>query len=347
MEITLKAKNTDSKILIANNTLEDIASYIKKDSRVFIVTDENVFSLYYNKIEALLSDFRVSHTVLKAGEMSKSLENLNYLYGECIKNNITRSDLIIALGGGVIGDITGFLAATYLRGVSLMQIPTTLLAQIDSSVGGKTAVNLEYGKNLAGVFYQPHTVLIDPVVLGSLSDCIFSDGISEAIKYAYIRDKELLPLFSDSKKNILKIIETCVTIKKDVVTKDEFDRGERMILNFGHTIGHAIEKAGSFSLYTHGQGVALGMLAAAEISSEIYGFKGVSDLKKILEKNNLPIKTEKISSDCLKYIVNDKKMESDTLNVILVKDIGEAIIHKMTLNEFIKLAEKSSIWSNN
>ena len=346
MEITLKAKNTDSKIIIQDNILDSISSYISGNPKLFIVTDENVHRLYYNRIEGLLkgAGFAVECAVLRAGESSKSLESLNYLYGECIAAKITRTDLIIALGGGVIGDITGFLAATYLRGVRLMQIPTTLLAQIDSSVGGKTAVNLEYGKNLVGVFYQPHQVLIDPVTLNTLSDIIFSDGISEAIKYAYIKDRALLALFSHSKKNILEIIEACVTIKKDVVTRDEFDRGERMLLNFGHTIGHAIEKAGDYSLYTHGQGVSLGMVAAAELSHEIYGFSAVPDLKEILFKNNLPIKTG-LSSDCLKYIVNDKKMESDTLNVILLKEVGEAVIHKMKADEFIKLAEKSSIWS--
>jgi len=346
MEITLKAKNTDSKIVIAHKILDKMASYIEPNSKIFIVTDDNVFPLYYNKVEHFLNaaGFRVSHAVLASGEMSKSLENLNFLYGKCIKNKITRTDLIIALGGGVIGDITGFLAATYLRGVKLMQIPTTLLSQIDSSVGGKTAVNLEYGKNLAGVFYQPHTVLIDPTVLNTLSDITFADGVSEAIKYAYIRDKSLLELFLDTKQNILEIIGRCVNIKKDVVVNDEFDRGERMILNFGHTIGHAIEKAGNYTMYTHGQAVSLGMVAAAEISKDLYGFSGVSNIKEILQKNNLPIETPLSQQDCLKYIINDKKMEADSLNVILLKEIGQAVIHKMTANEFIELASKSSIW---
>lgn len=350
-EIILNAKNESYSIYIENNILNNISDYTKRINgvkNIFIVTDENVFLLYFSKIKELLenSGYIVSGYALKAGETSKSLEHLNILYNECIKNNITRSDLIIALGGGVVGDITGFLAATYLRGVPLIQIPTTLLSQIDSSVGGKVAVNLETGKNLVGAFYQPKIVLIDPTTLSTLSDSIFADGLAEAIKYAFIKDATLLELFSNSYKNILAIIKRCVIIKKDVVQNDEFDKGERMILNFGHTIGHTIEKAGNYFAYTHGQAVALGMIAAAEISVEL-GFldkNAVSILKNILEKNKLPLTVPYSADECLKYIKNDKKMEGSTLNAILLSDIGKCFIHKMKIDEFIKLATNSTIF---
>jgi 3-dehydroquinate synthase len=351
-EIILNAKSESYSIYIQNDILNSISHYTKRINgvkNIFIVTDGNVFLLYFSKIKKLLEDsgYNVSNYVLKAGEGSKSLGNLETLYSECIKNNITRSDLIIALGGGVVGDITGFLAATYLRGVPLIQIPTTLLSQVDSSVGGKVAVNLESGKNLVGAFYQPKIVLIDPTTLSTLSDTIFSDGLAEAIKYAFIKDASLLKLFSDSYKNILAIIKRCVIIKKDVVQADEFDKAERMILNFGHTIGHTIEKAGNYKDYTHGQAVAIGMIAAAEISVQL-GFCGenvVSVLKDILKANKLPLKVPYRAEECLNYIQNDKKMEGATLNAILLKDIGECVIHKIKIDEFIELARKSTIFN--
>ena len=343
MEINLK----NSKIFIENNIIDKIADFVSAKN-IFVVTDENVFLLYFRKTCERLekAGCKVSCHVLKPGEASKSIENLNILYGECIKNNITRSDLIIALGGGVVGDITGFLASTYLRGVPLMQIPTTFLAQIDSSVGGKTAVNLEFGKNLAGTFYQPHVVLIDPVLLKSLSSTVFADGIAEAVKYAFIKDRDLLKFFDDFSKNILEIIERCVIIKKNVVFEDEFDKGERMLLNFGHTVGHAIEKTGNYSLFTHGQAISIGMVAAAEISRNL-GFvedETVKSLRSLLVKNGLPVDCGFMPEICLQYVTNDKKLESSTINAILIKGVGDSFIQKFDVNEFIELAGQTKIF---
>ena len=251
MELRLNAKNHDYSIFIQENILKDAGKHANKltGDKVFVVTDSNVFPLYFDAVKSALEqeNLTVSHYVIPAGEASKSLEMLGVLYEECVKNRITRTDLILALGGGVVGDLTGFLAATYLRGVNLMQIPTTFLAQIDSSVGGKTAIDLPSGKNLAGAFYQPKTVLIDPTVLSTLSETLFADGMAEAIKYACIRDKEMLTLLKNPKENLLEIITRCVKIKRDVVEHDEFDTGERMILNFGHTVGHTIEKMGNYT----------------------------------------------------------------------------------------------------
>jgi 3-dehydroquinate synthase len=197
-----------------------------------------------------------------------------------------------------------------------------------------------------GAFYQPATVLIDPLTLDTLTPEIFADGLAEAVKYAFIRDKELLPLFDGAKNNILEIIERCVTIKRNVVANDEFDKGERMILNFGHTVGHTIEKAGDYTQYTHGQAVALGMVTAAEISRDFGYCDNVALLKEVLIKNNLPVKTKFSAAGCLKYIANDKKMDGKELNAVLISEIGNAVIKKMPAGEFIKAAEKSTIFNS-
>ena len=212
-------------------------------NRVHIVSDSTVAPLYLEKLEKQFS-LPVTHTVIPAGEEHKQLSTVEGIYHDLLAAGMTRKDLIIALGGGVVGDITGFAAATFLRGVSLCQIPTTLLAQVDSSVGGKTGVDLPEGKNLVGAFYQPRLVLIDPNVLASLPDSTFADGMAEVVKYGYISNKEILTMVSqpDYKANIESIIYECVKIKRDVVAIDEHDTGLRMILNFGHTIGHAAEK---------------------------------------------------------------------------------------------------------
>lgn len=203
---------------------------------------------------------------------------------------MTRKDLILALGGGVTGDITGFAAATFLRGVSLCQIPTTLLAQVDSSVGGKTGVDLPEGKNLVGAFYQPRLVLIDPDVLSTLPEHTLTDGMAEVIKYGYIADASILDLISDYRAHLEELICACVQIKCDVVSQDEHDTGLRMILNFGHTIGHAAEKLGNYTDLTHGQAVAVGMVAAMRLSNALGAPHDlVPDLVQHLQAVGLPV----------------------------------------------------------
>ena len=241
---------------------------------------------------------------------------------------MTRKDLIIALGGGVVGDITGFAAATFLRGVSLCQIPTTLLAQVDSSVGGKTGVDMPEGKNLVGAFYQPRLVLIDPAVLATLPDQTFADGMAEVIKYGYISNREILDMVSapDYKKNIERIICECVRIKRDVVTIDEHDTGLRMILNFGHTIGHAAEKLGNYVDLTHGQAVAVGMVAAMRLSAML-GNEDLSErLIGILEHIGLPTELKYGREDIYRSLLSDKKKFGATVNFILVREPGRAEI---------------------
>lgn len=354
MEIKLNSKKGEYSIYIKKKILNEIDKFVKpfNPKKVFVVTDSNVYPLYFEKVKETLekAGFSVFHSVIEAGETSKSINSLTNLYRECINCNITRTDLIIALGGGVVGDVTGFLASTYLRGLKLIQVPTTLLSQIDSSVGGKTAVNLPEGKNLVGTFYQPDLVIIDPDVLDTLPERELSAGISEAIKYGVIRDRSMLDLMKNidtSKKNIEEIIEKSITIKRDVVEKDEFDKGERMILNFGHTVGHAIEKAGEYSEYIHGEAVALGMICAIEVAVKLGYAKNeeVEFLKGIIKENNLPLKTSYNATECLKAILNDKKMEGSELNVIMPVGLGNCQIIKITPNAFSSLAKESSIFN--
>ncbi len=350
MELKLNAKNHDYSIYIEENILKDVGIHAKKltGNKVFIVTDSNVFPLYFEKVKAALEQegLMVSRYVIPAGEASKSLEMLGVLYEACVKNRITRTDLILALGGGVVGDLTGFLAATYLRGVNLMQIPTTLLAQIDSSVGGKTAIDLPSGKNLAGAFYQPKTVLIDPTVLSTLSEEIFADGMAEAIKYACIRDQEMLTLLKNPKENLLEIITRCVTIKRDVVEQDEFDRGERMILNFGHTVGHTIEKMGNYTDFTHGQAVAIGMVCILEMGQKLGKVtqNEVDEVTGLLKSFHLPISVPYDGEACLKTVVTDKKMAGKTLNAVMPKGLGDCTMEQFNPEEFMALAQNTSVF---
>lgn len=318
----------------------DIIANTVKTRKIAVISDNIVDKLYYDIIETSLkkSGFTVSKFVFPAGEASKSTETLNRIYDFLCENNITRSDCIIALGGGVVGDITGFAAATFLRGLDYIQIPTTLLAQIDSSVGGKTAIDLPCGKNLVGAFKQPKCVICDSDVLSTLSDEIMSDGMAEAIKYGMIRDPELFDLIASHKlENVNEIIDDIVyksiSIKRDVVENDEFDTGERMILNFGHTLGHAIESYYNYQTFTHGSAVAIGMCMITEKGCE----KNILDkLISCVNAYKLPHCCNAPVNELIKLCSNDKKRESDNINFILCQKIGQASIHKVSVSEFEK-----------
>lgn len=328
--LTLKGTNGVSEIHIENGLLSRAAAVIGETfspSRIHIVSDSTVAPLYLQKLEQQFT-LPVTHTVIPAGEEHKRLSTVEGIYHDLLASGMTRKDLIIALGGGVVGDITGFAAATFLRGVSLCQIPTTLLAQVDSSVGGKTGVDMPEGKNLVGAFYQPRLVLIDPAVLATLPDQTFADGMAEVIKYGYISNREILDMVSapDYKKNIERIICECVRIKRDVVTIDEHDTGLRMILNFGHTIGHAAEKLGNYVDLTHGQAVAVGMVAAMRLSAML-GNEDLSErLIGILEHIGLPTELKYGREDIYRSLLSDKKKFGATVNFILVREPGRAEI---------------------
>lgn len=340
--LSLTGANGLSEIFIEPGLLGYAGEEILKTfspSRIHIVTDSNVAPLY---LEQLAQQFElpVSSTVIPAGEEHKQLSTVEGIYHDLLAVGFTRKDLIIALGGGVVGDITGFAAATLLRGVSLCQIPTTLLAQVDSSVGGKTGVDLAEGKNLVGAFYQPRLVLIDPEVLNTLPDTTFADGMAEVVKYGYIANPDILDMVSqpDYKAHISDVIYECVKIKRDVVAIDEHDTGLRMILNFGHTVGHAVEKLGNYTELTHGQAVAIGMVAALRLGA----LRGDADLSAplvaLLHKIGLPTELTHDREAIFGALLSDKKKFGSTVNFILVREPGRAEITPIeaeALHEYI------------
>lgn len=328
--LTLKGTNGVSEIHIENGLLSRAAAVIGETfspSRIHIVSDSTVAPLYLQKLEQQFT-LPVTHTVIPAGEEHKRLSTVEGIYHDLLAVGMTRKDLIVALGGGVVGDITGFAAATFLRGVSLCQIPTTLLAQVDSSVGGKTGVDMPEGKNLVGAFYQPRLVLIDPSVLTTLPEQTFADGMAEVVKYGYISNRDILDMVSapDYKQNIESIICECVKIKRDVVTIDEHDTGLRMILNFGHTIGHAAEKLGNYVDLTHGQAVAVGMVAAMRLSAFLGNEDLTGRLIEILKHIGLPTELKYVREDIYRSLLSDKKKFGATVNFILVREPGRAEI---------------------
>ena len=348
MELIVDLKDRSYSIIIEKGLINRVSEEIRKvykGKKIFIITDDNVNKYYGDKISNELkgSDFEVKLLSLKPGEETKNFNTLPIVYNELLDFNLTRSDLIIALGGGVIGDLAGFVASTYLRGVDFVQIPTSLLAQVDSSVGGKVAVDLDRGKNLVGSFYHPKCVLIDPEVLNTLEDRFFIDGMAEVIKYGCIKDKEFfdyLEKMENNKQlinNMEVVIHKCCDIKRQVVENDEKDKGERMLLNFGHTLGHAIEQYYNYTKYSHGEGVAIGMYVISKISEE-KGLtkKGTSQrIKDILVKYNLPYELDVNIEETLEAINLDKKKLGNDLNIIILKEIGSSEIYKTTA-EFLK-----------
>ena len=348
-ELRVNLTDQSYSIHILKGLIESIGMEIKRiynGKKIAIITDENVNKFYGEKVKNSLeeSGFIVGRIIIKPGEKSKSVHSLLKVYDELLDLGITRGDLVITLGGGVVGDLGGFVAATFLRGVPFIQIPTSLLAQIDSSIGGKVGVDLPRGKNLVGSFYQPKAVFIDPCLLRTLDKRFLQDGMAEVIKYACIREKDLFNRLlniegeEDLFDNIEDIIYTCCDIKRGIVERDEKDTGERMILNFGHTIGHALEKYFNFEKYTHGEAVAVGMYTITK-QSESMGLteKGTSDLiKEILKKYNLPYEEKYANKESIiDAIAFDKKGEGQKINLIIVKSIGYAFINKV---------EKSSIY---
>ena len=328
-------------VLIERGMIENCGKFIAdtvKSRNAVIVTDDKVNSLYGNTVKKSMEQngFNVDIFEFPNGEKSKNSDTLNRIYDFLCEKNITRSDILIALGGGVIGDITGFASATFLRGIDFIQIPTTLLAQIDSSVGGKTAIDLKGGKNLAGAFKQPKLVICDSNTLKTLSPEFLSDGMAEAIKYGMIRDKKLFDeIASHNIENIDEIMDdmvyTCIDIKRDVVEHDEFDTGERMILNFGHTLGHAVEGYYNYTTYTHGCGVAVGM---AMITKKLCSDEVYSKLIKCLENYRLPINVPVSVDKLLPFCSKDKKRSSGNISYIVCHEIGKAEIIKTSVEDF-------------
>ena len=290
-------------------------------SRVCIVSDSNVWPLYGHAAQSSLeaSGFFVCSFVFPAGESSKSGQTYLTLLNTLAENRLTRSDLIVALGGGVTGDLAGFAAATYQRGIRFVQIPTTVLAAVDSSVGGKTAIDLPAGKNLAGAFWQPSLVLCDTDTLTTLPDEIFREGGAEVIKYGILYDPELFAVLEASGPDFDRewIIERCVQRKRDAVMADEFDTGERMKLNLGHTIGHSIEALSHFRI-SHGTAVAIGTAIVARAS----GCRDQERICSLLERFGLPTSTTYSAEELYRCTLSDKKRSGDTIPLIIPRFIG-------------------------
>ena len=338
--ITVHASQTYD-IFIENGILDACGTILKKTTKAqktAVITDDTVDALYGARVQTALEEagFEVIRFVFPHGECSKCAHTLNQIYDFLCENSITRTDCLVALGGGVVGDITGFAAATFLRGMDFAQIPTTLLAQVDSSVGGKTAIDLPGGKNLVGAFKQPVCVICDPRTLETLPPEFFSDGMGEVIKYGMIRDAALFDLIAAHNLHTIggvleQVIATCIAIKRDVVEADEFDTGERMILNFGHTLGHAIESYYHYETYSHGSAVAVGMCMMAEKTCD----PDVTDrLKKCVQAYKLPTSVPADIRQLVPLCGKDKKRAASELRFIVCKTIGKAEIHTMPLDSF-------------
>jgi 3-dehydroquinate synthase len=334
--------NRSYDIMISSNWLDDLGKTVKPlipDEKVLLITDEKVGSLYADKALASLqnADINAEVLTLPEGEENKNIKTVEKIYNFLAEYNYTRKSSLVALGGGVIGDITGFAAATYMRGINYIQVPTSLLAMVDSSVGGKTGVNHPLGKNLIGAFYQPQIVFIDTSLLETLAPEEFQAGLGEVIKYGVIRDLDFFEFLEDEISNLLngnskyidQIVKGCCEIKADVVSEDEKESGVRAILNFGHTVGHALEAITNYSKYRHGEAVSIGMIAAARIAMEMDMISDmqVQRLWQVITKAHLPYQIGDIDpADIEEKMKKDKKVILGKVRFVLPTGIGEVII---------------------
>lgn len=331
-------------ILIERGLLDkvgELALGVMNKCKAAIITDDKVDALYSDRLEKSLRDsgFETVKFVFPNGENSKNANTFIDILEFLAENRLSRSDAVFALGGGVVGDIAGFAASAFLRGISFVQIPTTLLAAVDSSVGGKTAIDLKAGKNLAGAFYQPKLVVCDPDLLNTLDKETFNDGCAEVIKYAAIRDAEIFDMMKDPDKlDVEKIIRRSVEIKRDVVSEDEFDNGIRQILNFGHTFGHAVEKCSNFKI-THGSAVAIGMAIMARGAAA----KGLctSEYRALIEetvkKYGHGINTEYSAKELYEVLLSDKKIKNGSITLVIPRKPGECELIKASFEEALEL----------
>ena len=317
--------------------LESALAGQRRPSTIALVTESTVGPLHAEAVESALARFgaRVIRLVFPAGESSKTLETVTGVLDFLAAHQVTRSDLVIALGGGVTGDLAGFAAAIYLRGIRVVQIPTTLLAAIDSSVGG----------NLCGAFWQPSLVLCDPNLLQTLPPEILHDGVAEAIKYGVIGDRPLFDLLANQPldDHLEEIIARCVASKAAIVARDEFDRGDRALLNFGHTFAHAIEKCSDFTI-SHGRAVGIGMVMIARLAFQ-QGWTPTNCATTIadaLQRYGLPTTTDFTPAQLLPYLLGDKKRAGNQLTLVIPESIGHCVLRPIALEELINIVEQSA-----
>jgi 3-dehydroquinate synthase len=352
-------------IAIASGILSQLGEKMKQlklDKKVLVISNPEIFDYYGgNCLQSLeKAGFEVYEHLISAGEVYKNLQSVEQIYDAALEHHLERSSTLVALGGGVIGDLTGFAAATWLRGINFVQVPTSLLAMVDASIGGKTGVNHPQGKNLIGAFYQPKLVLIDPDLLQTLPEREFRAGMAEVIKYGVIWDADLfaqleqandIDRFESIEPELLNtiLVRSCQA-KAEVVSQDETEAGLRAILNYGHTIGHAIESLTNYQTFVHGETVALGMIAAGEIAIQMGYWKETSGNRQhdLIVKAGLPTKVsaEVTVKDILETIKNDKKVKSGKVRFILPTKIGEVKITDKVASDVVKEAVLSLIENN-
>ncbi len=335
MKISVKTSGGGYDIILKRGALTDIGQLLDLQRKVLVVTDSGVPSEYSQSVlKAAEEGFLFC---VKEGESSKNMDNLKLILAELVKNNFTRTDCVVAVGGGVVGDLAGFAASTFMRGVEFYNIPTTLLSQVDSSIGGKTAVDFMGIKNIVGAFYQPKRVVIDIDTLKTLPQRQISNGLAEALKMAATCDKSLFELFETQNpfEYLDEIVQKALNIKKMVVEEDEKEKGLRRVLNFGHTLAHAVESVNGLDTFYHGECVAIGML--------YFCSPQVRDrLKKVLLKLNLPTKIVGDKNDLIDAARHDKKASGDCITVVYVEKIGEFEFKKIPLTQLDEIIRKAA-----
>jgi len=344
---TVKVKaSSEYDVLIGEGLLDRAGEHIVDvagGDMAAVVTDDIVAGLYLDRLLATLrgAGYETAVFTVKNGEASKNVYTYVRLLDFLASSGLTRSDIVVALGGGVVGDLAGFAAATYMRGVQYVQIPTTILAAVDSSVGGKTGVDLEAGKNLAGSFYQPKLVICDHSLLEMLPPRIFTDGCGEVIKYGMIADKELFYILGNSSRlDLGEIITRCVTIKRDIVCKDEYETGMRKLLNFGHTIGHAVERLSKYGI-SHGKAVAIGMAVETKTAARmgICGEECYQKLVNLLHKYGLPCSPGYSADELARAALSDKKRRGGKITLVFPQSIGKCTLRDIDIGDLKGIIE--------
>ncbi|MCQ2440716.1 MAG: 3-dehydroquinate synthase [Clostridia bacterium] len=331
MIIPVKTQFSSYDIVFNRGALKKANEYLSLNRNVLIVTDDGVPSDYSKTVASLCKKAVI--ITLKQGEKSKNFDNYKYLLEVLVENGFTRTDCVVAVGGGVIGDLAGFVASSYMRGIDFYNIPTTVLSQVDSAVGGKTAIDFAGVKNIVGAFYPPKGVIIDADTLSTLPKRHISNGLAESVKMSLTCDSELFNTFERGYESIDTVIERSVLIKRDIVEKDERESGLRKVLNFGHTLAHAIESVSGMDKYLHGECVAMGMLPMCSKSVR-------KRLEKVLIKLDLPTEIPVNYEDIKNVCRLDKKMSGDNISVVTVENVGSYKIKKMSFDDFLKEVRK-------
>lgn len=334
MELRVKTKQKEYPIYFGKGILKQAGEYLEGKSVILIVTDDGVPEVWVKMVHQQFPQATVY--TIPQGEESKCFKQYEALLQKLLECNASRSDTVIALGGGVVGDLTGFACSTYMRGISYVNIPTTTLSQIDSSIGGKTAIDFGGAKNIVGSFWQPEAVLVDPEVLTTLSKRHFNNGLAEGVKEGLIKDAELFSLFEQDQyeEHIEEIIGICLQIKKEIVENDERETGERKLLNFGHTFGHAYESYYGFDTYLHGECVAMGMMTI--LNNEQIKQR----LAAVLNRLSLPISCDAPKERIIELVTKDKKMNHDKITIVQVNEIGHGYLETWSLEDIRKKVEQ-------